>query len=266
METVAKKFLRLVPFVRLIKFHYHVSFLGVIFAPLIFLKQLDWAVVWNYFCLYLSFNVLLYGGIYAVNDAVDVDSDRRHPIKRNRPVARGSMSVAAAVVFAIVLMILGLISGFVLFGAKMVLFYAGFILLNLIYSFFARNVPYLDLVANAATHPLRFWMGTSLLVVPTPSLHLAAFGLLALGLACLRRSIEMDVPGWRARITLKHYSRSELLGLQLLAFTAILLLFNFDRFVSKGFFSILVSTYLVLVFAAPMLDRGRVLLKGLWVN
>ncbi len=248
------------------KFHYHVSFLGVIFAPLVFLQQLQWAVLWNYFCLYLSFNVLLYGGIYALNDVADVDSDRRHPIKRNRPVAHGQVSPTRAVVFAIVLMISGLISGFVLFGGKIVVFYTGFILLNMVYSFFGRNVPYLDLVANAATHPLRFWMGTSLLVVRTPFLHLAAFGLLALGAACLRRSVEMDVPGWRARVTLKHYSRSQLLALQFFAFTAILLLFNVDRFVSKGFFSILLSTYLVVIFAAPTLNRGRLLLKGLWAN
>src|SRR3712207_6432320 len=53
----------------------------------------------------------LSGAVYAANDVLDVEEDRKHPIKRRRPVASGEVSARSAVVFAILLAIAGLTLG-----------------------------------------------------------------------------------------------------------------------------------------------------------
>ena len=80
--------------VALVKFRYHVTFINVALGALIFAARLDGAFAWRLFALYVSFNVLLYSGLYAINDLADRESDARHPLKRRRPIPSGRMSVA----------------------------------------------------------------------------------------------------------------------------------------------------------------------------
>src|SRR5918996_4848392 len=54
----------------------------------------------------------LSGAVYAANDVLDVEEDRKHPLKRLRPVASGEISARAALVFAGALAALGLALGF----------------------------------------------------------------------------------------------------------------------------------------------------------
>src|ERR671938_1507719 len=54
----------------------------------------------------------LSGAVYAANDVLDVEEDRKHPLKRLRPVASGEVSVRAAVLFAAVLGVAGLALAF----------------------------------------------------------------------------------------------------------------------------------------------------------
>lgn len=51
---------------------------------------------------------LLSGAVYAVNDVVDREKDRKHPVKRNRPVASGRVSVREAAALAVSSAVLGL--------------------------------------------------------------------------------------------------------------------------------------------------------------
>src|SRR5215203_2675805 len=54
----------------------------------------------------------LSGAVYAANDVLDVEEDRKHPRKRRRPVASGEISPVSALVFAAVLAAAGLGLGF----------------------------------------------------------------------------------------------------------------------------------------------------------
>src|SRR5215213_11956905 len=54
----------------------------------------------------------LSGAVYAANDVLDVEEDRKHPLKRRRPVASGEISPLAALAFATVLGAAGLGLGF----------------------------------------------------------------------------------------------------------------------------------------------------------
>lgn len=85
---------------RLIRFPYHLSFAGVVLGAALIARGLPALLLLSLLALYLSFNVLVYGGLYTLNDILDAESDRRHPGKRNRPVQSGAISQRAAVLFA----------------------------------------------------------------------------------------------------------------------------------------------------------------------
>src|SRR5215210_7197466 len=86
----------------------------LVFAGLLFSGQVDEAdQVFAAFCVFLAFCAMSSAG-YLFNDIHDADLDRRHPEKRNRPLAAGELSVAAAAGAAVVLALLGI--GFALAG------------------------------------------------------------------------------------------------------------------------------------------------------
>ena len=254
------------PYLQLIKFHYHVSYVNVIFGALIFsgAPSVDLARMLG--CLYLFFNVFLYGGIYTFNDIADLNSDRSHPLKGRRPLPSGKISIRTAAVFAALMIILGLSAAIWHFGARMGWIFAGFLAINAIYSTGARNILVLDLIVNSLTHPLRFMMGVSLTGREAPLIHLAVIFMVALGLVCLRRLLEMGMSGCSARRTLRHYSPRQLILVQCVAFAGLLAFYARDGFASWGFFLVVIPTYMVLVFGSHISSRARHMLGALWTR
>jgi decaprenyl-phosphate phosphoribosyltransferase len=254
------------PYLRLVKFRYHISFVGVAFGALLFSSPPSLSLLKSLAVLYFSFNVLLYGGLYTLNDVADVHSDQNHPRKRMRPIPSGSISVRAALVFAVSMIVAGMVCAYTLLSATFALTFVLFIGLNAAYSMVGRNIPYLDLVVNSMTHPLRYSMGVQLTGHQTPLLHLAAFSVLALGLVCSRRLIEMGFPGWEARHTLRHYSRRKLIAVQWAALGVLLALFAYGGFSSKAFFLAIIGTLLVFLIVIPKSGFANRLLAAIWVR
>ena len=254
------------PYLELIKFRYHITYLTVIFAALIFARRIDLSLVRSLVQLYFCFNVLLYGGIYTLNDLRDLRSDRAHPKKKNRPIASGRVSREAGRVFSALLIGSGLGSILLFFGTAMFLVCLAMLALNLFYSFVARNVPYLDIAINAATHPLRFLLGVLLTGRDAPLLHLAAYFCLVFGLSCLRRELEKDVKGWEARPTLKAYSLRTLRRLEWASIVCILLCLVVDGFVSPVFYGVIIPTYLCIVGGARVSPTICSYLHHVWTR
>ena len=101
---------------------------------------------------------------YLVNDSVDAEADRRHPTKRNRPIAAGVVSIPLAAAMAIVLAL----GGFGLALSRnwqfcvVVAIYA---VQTTLYSFWLKNEPVLDLVALSSGFILRLVGGAYALQV-----------------------------------------------------------------------------------------------------
>lgn len=93
-------------------------------------------------------------GTYLLNDGLDADADRLHPIKRNRPVAAGIVSVRLAVVLAVVLM-----AGSVTLGSllrlQLGLVLGIYVALQIAYSSYLKHLPVYDLTSVAAGFLLR---------------------------------------------------------------------------------------------------------------
>ncbi len=109
----------------------------------------------------------LSSGVYILNDVVDTPNDRRHPDKRNRPIAAGMISRAAATTWFAIFAGGALAASFDLLGWKFGLCAAAYFVLNVSYSFGLKNVVILDCVVIACGFVLRAIAGIYA-VVATP--------------------------------------------------------------------------------------------------
>ena len=102
---------------------------------------------------------------YLLNDASDVEADRRHPTKRNRPIAAGIVPVGLARVLAVVLLAAAIAGAFVTavdFGWVIIAYLA----LTTAYTYRLKAIPVLDIVAVAAGFVLRAIGGATATGVP----------------------------------------------------------------------------------------------------
>lgn len=91
---------------------------------------------------------------YLLNDAMDIESDRRHPVKKNRPIAAGIVPVGLAYVLAVVLLAVAIGGSFLIrrdFGFTILAYLA----LTTVYSLWLKHMPILDIFAVAAGFVLR---------------------------------------------------------------------------------------------------------------
>ena len=91
---------------------------------------------------------------YLLNDTMDIESDRRHPVKKNRPIAAGIVPIGLAYVLAAILLVVAIGGAFLIrrdFGFTILAYLA----LTTVYSLWLKSMPILDIVAVAAGFVLR---------------------------------------------------------------------------------------------------------------
>lgn len=96
----------------------------------------------------------LASGTYLLNDTLDAEADRHHPVKRNRPVAAGTVSTRSAVSSGLVLLGAG-IGASILLGWRMVVVSAAYVAVQAAYSLWLKHEPIFDLACVAAGFVLR---------------------------------------------------------------------------------------------------------------
>jgi len=143
-------------------------FWGQILEPNVFLKVGEAFIV---FC-------LLSSSIYLLNDIVDRKRDRKHPLKKERPIAKGSLPLGVAAVMCTLLTITSLTWTAMRFNRFFFSLTIAFFALQVSYSFIFRNVIIMDALVVAFAFILRVYAGA--FAVPTPIsswLILAVIGL-----------------------------------------------------------------------------------------
>jgi 4-hydroxybenzoate polyprenyltransferase len=145
----------------------------------------------------------LSGAIYAANDALDVEEDRKHPRKCHRPVASGEISVGGAFVYASLLAAGGLAVCFaVSWGAGL----AGlaYVVLQSAYTFGLKHFAILDVMIIAAGFVVRALAGAAAVMAPISPWLIVCTGLLALFLGFSKRRYEIASLGEDANYTRKN--------------------------------------------------------------
>jgi 4-hydroxybenzoate polyprenyltransferase len=134
---------------------------------------------------------LVNSSVYAFNDVADAEQDRRHPTKRERPVAAGRVTPALALAWSIGLALAGVALAWIAghnFGLAVVLVYLA---LNLIYSLGGKNVALLDVFILSSGFVLRVLFGTALIHVSPSNWLLLCSSSLALFLALTKRRADL---------------------------------------------------------------------------
>ncbi len=136
---------------------------------------------------------LLASSVYIINDIYDRESDRNHPVKKNRPIASGRLPIPLALATAIVLLLASLTGAFFL-SKGFFLISAGYFLLNLLYTKWLKHIPIVDVLFIAACFVLRVAAGVSVIEVQlfSPWLYVVTT-LLALYLGFGKRRAELSV-------------------------------------------------------------------------
>jgi len=171
---------------------------------------------------------------YLVNDVRDVDSDRSHPIKRFRPIARGEVSETTALVLAAALLALAVVLTAALGWASLGLL-AAFVALQGAYTLALKHAALVDVLVISGLFVVRAAAGAAAVDVPISPWLLLCTGLLALFLALGKRHGELILVGGEAtptRPVLEGYSlalvdqlltivaASSIIGYSLYTFTA----------------------------------------------
>jgi len=135
--------------------------------------------------------------IYLVNDCADVDADRLHPRKRNRPVAAGELSVPAALVVAGLLTVVSLVAGFLTTWQLGVLL-VSYLLAQVLYSWRLKHEPVLDITLVTGGFLMRAVAGGLAAGLPISDWFLLVAGFGSLFIVAGKRYSELHTLGSEA--------------------------------------------------------------------
>lgn len=145
---------------------------------------------------------------YLLNDIVDVESDRKHPVKCKRPIASGAVSIPVAIAMAVILL-----GGAVIIGwwrsrwlGATIISYA---LLQVAYNLKLKRTVILDVVAIAMGFVFRAYAGGAATRIPLSPWFLLCTAMLALFLGVEKRKAELrliKISGGKTRAVLRRYS------------------------------------------------------------
>jgi 4-hydroxybenzoate polyprenyltransferase len=180
----------------------------LLFAALLFAGRFrelgDWALALQACVAY----VFLSASVYALNDARDAESDRRHPQKKSRPVASGRVSPLEALFLSVLWAVIGLtLAG--LLGRLSLGLAVGYLALSTLYTHWTKHQVILDVLSLSGGFVLRAAAGAAALAVPISEWLLLCTTLLALFMGLLKRRAELvAVPlgSVGRRRSLEHYS------------------------------------------------------------
>ena len=147
--------------------------------------------------------------VYIINDLKDVESDRLHPMKRFRPLAANDLSRAEAIFISILFLVALSVISYFLLPRQFGWIVGGYIVLNLLYSAFLKQVAVIDVICISLGFVLRIFAGgTAAYIENSPWIIIMTF-LIALFLALAKRrdDLLLSDEGNQMRKSLDGYNR-----------------------------------------------------------
>jgi len=159
----------------------------LIFSGNLFIKEKFLETIYALFIF-----IILTSSCYIINDIIDIKKDRLHPLKKNRPIASGEIPIPVALFIATGGIFFALyLSYFLNFFFFIAVF--SYFLLQLIYSFFLKNIIIIDVLAIASGFILRVYAGALVINVHMNVWFLLCVISLSLFLAVGKRKAELNI-------------------------------------------------------------------------
>jgi len=255
-----------------------ILFVSIIFSLNILNVDMWFTVIFAFilFC-------MLSGSEYIINDVIDIESDRKHPVKYKRPLASGKLKKTHALVFAAIL-IIGVVAGSYLVNIPFLIISISYLMLILFYSLILKNLIIVDLLVISIGFVMRAVAGgIAINVRISPWLIVCTF-FLALFLALGKRRHELNLLGNKAgdhRKNLAEYSNEMLDQMINITTGALIISYSLYTFFVENYYMMLtipviiygLFRYLFLVHSRnyggepEMLfkDKGMVFCMLLWI-
>ena len=254
----------------------------VLFVSIIFSLNIQNLQMWSIAISAFFIFCLISGGEYIINDIIDREKDRNHPKKQKRPIASGMLKLNHALLFAIILIIGGLIASYFI-NIQFMILSISYILLILLYSLILKHIIIVDMLVISIGFVIRAIAGgVAINVFISPWLIVCTF-LVALFLAIAKRRHELVLLGDEGkshRKILSDYSTMVLDQMMSIATAALIISYSMYTFLSNNYYMMLtipfaiygIFRYLLLVHLsnfggeAEMLfkDRGMQICIALW--
>jgi len=203
-----------------------VAFLGIFFAGLFLNIHALLFVIITFFALSLASS-----GVYVINDILDVEKDRLHPKKKNRPLPSGRISIFSATVYGYSLVFISLLLAYSV-NALVFLAVSALVLNTLVYSLFFKRFAFVDIADLALNFLFRTLAGVFAIgVYPSYWIIIIPY-FIAVFLALLKRYGEL-ARGTKSRKSLERYDPETLRILSAVTLGIILVLYTLYIFDSK---------------------------------
>jgi phosphoserine phosphatase len=173
------------PFLKIIR-PYQWSKNALIFLPLLTSHNLSWVTIMTAIFGFICFS-LASSAIYIVNDMVDVEDDRHHPEKKNRPFAKGDLTIDEGIWLSLALLASTVILSYVWLPAGLWVL-SSYIGLTFLYSFSLKTQAVLDVFCLSALYTIRVLYGQVINHIESSSWLLAFCMFFFLSLAFMKRS------------------------------------------------------------------------------
>jgi 4-hydroxybenzoate polyprenyltransferase len=162
---------------------------ALVFVPLATAHRFDLAALGAAIAAFVAFS-LAASAIYVVNDLVDIEADRKHPTKKNRPLAAGTLPVAAALYVAAGL-VLTAIAIACLVTTEFMAVLGFYLVLTTAYSFYLKRKMLVDVIALAILYTTRVIAGAAAVAVPVSAWLLVFSIFIFTTLALTKRYVEL---------------------------------------------------------------------------
>lgn len=147
--------------------------------------------------------------VYIINDVMDAEADRSHPIKKNRPIASGKISSTQALISSAILFGL-IIFPIFLMNREFIITIGLFLILNIFYTFSFKHIVLLDVFSIAAGFMMRVVGGAFAIDVEISNWLILTTMFISLFLAVIKRRSELELhleeEGKTTRKVLQSYS------------------------------------------------------------
>jgi len=222
-----------------------------VFIPAFFSGEINWLNILSLFMLFLAFSITA-SSIYVVNDMMDIEKDRMHPTKRNRPLASGEVSIIQAIILLFFLIVtMSLLLWFSVNAWKFILIY---FLMNLLYSFWLKNISIIDISIISIGFVLRVLAGGGEIDVVVSQWLIVMVFLLCISLAISKRRDDLIITSIENKANLRKSLSGYTLG--------------FIDTVNTMTFTITVIAYIMYTLSPVTIERmnsGNVYLTSIFV-
>ncbi|PIP63566.1 hypothetical protein COW97_01830 [Candidatus Roizmanbacteria bacterium CG22_combo_CG10-13_8_21_14_all_34_12] len=204
----------------------------VIFTAIIFSGQLfHWDLLLKSLSAFFIF-CLLSSTSYVLNDIIDYPYDKKHPIKKFRPVASGDLSMPEATFIVFVLSLVSLILA-LFFSLPFFFLSLFFIFLHFFYSFTLKKQPVVDIFTISFSFMIRTFAGEIATGYHIPIWLLLTIFFGSLFMAAVKRHAELVAHGIKARLSLYRYNEHFLDFLTYTFGTATIIAYSTYTYVEK---------------------------------